>query len=138
MAEKPTAGFVLSLIGGIFILLGGAFIAVVFATLSGFLTAFGFGDFGLGGFTMVGVLGIVLGLLVIVGGVMMYAKPNQHVIWGALVLIFAIVSIPFSMIGGFVIGFILALVGGILGLVFKPSMPMAAPYGAPPMAPPPQ
>ena len=136
MAEKPTAAFVLSLIGGIFILLGGAFIAAVAGILSGLFAMAGFGDFGLG-LTMVGVLGILIGLIIIVGGVMMYMKPQQHVVWGVLVLILALVSIPFSVAGGFVIGFILALIGGILGLVFKPSMPMAAPY-APPMAPPPQ
>lgn len=135
MAEKPTAAFVLSLIGGIFILLGGALVAIVFSTIGGLLGGLGFGDFGMG-MTIVGVLGLVFGLIIIVGGVMMYMKPQQHVMWGVIVLILAIVSIPFSL-AGFVIGFILALVGGILGLVFKPQPVMAAPY-APPMAPPPQ
>lgn len=136
MAEKPTAAFVLSLIGGIFILLGGAFIAVVFATLSGIMGGLGFGDFGLGSMTVVGVVGLIFGLIVIIAAVMLYMRPQQHVIWGVIILLLAIVSIPFSLVG-FVIGFILALVGGILGIVFKPSAPMAAPY-APPMAPPPQ
>ncbi len=135
MAEKPTAAFVLSLIGGIFILLGGALIAALAATLGGMLNLLGMGDFGMG-MALLGSLGLVFGLIIIIGGVMMYMKPEQHVMWGAIVLILAIVSIPFS-IAGFVIGFILALVGGILGLVFTPSMPLAAPY-APPMAPPPQ
>lgn len=135
MAEKPTAAFVLSLIGGIFILLGGALIAAIAGTLGGVFSMLGFGDFGLG-LALVGTLGLVFGLIIIIGGVMMYMKPQQHVMWGAIVLILAIVSIPFSL-AGFVIGFILALVGGILGLVFKPQAPMAAPY-APPMAPPPQ
>lgn len=135
MAEKPTAAFVLSLIGGIFILLGGAIVAAIAATFGGFLSMLGFGDFGLG-LAMVGTLGVIFGLLVIIGGVMMYMRPQQHVMWGVLVLILAIVSIPFSLVG-LLIGFILALIGGILGIVFKPSAPMAAPY-APPMAPPPQ
>ena len=135
MAEKPTAAFVLSLIGGIFILLGGALIAAIAGIAGGIFSMVGFGDFGLG-LAIVGALGLVFGLIIIIGGVMMYMKPQQHVMWGAIVLILAIVSIPFSL-AGFIIGFILALVGGILGLVFKPQAPMAAPY-APPMAPPPQ
>jgi len=123
------------LIGGIFILLGGALIAALAATFGGLFNLLGMGDFGLG-VALLGSLGLVFGLIVIIGGVMLYLKPQQHVMWGAIVLIFAIVSIPFS-IAGFLIGFILALIGGILGLVFKPTAPMAAPY-APPMAPPPQ
>ena len=137
MAEKPTAGFVLSLFGGIFILLGGAVMAAIMASLSGMFGAFGFGDFGLG-LTMMGALGAIFGLIVIIGGVMMYVKPDQHVLWGVIVLVLAIISLPFSLLGGFIIGFILALVGGILGIVFKPTMPMAAPYAPPPVAPPPQ
>jgi hypothetical protein len=135
LAEKPTAAFVLSLIGGIFILLVGALIAAVFATLGGLLGGFGLGDFGMG-MALLGTVGLIVGLIIIVAAAMLYMRPQQHVIWGVLILILAIVSIPFAF-GGFIIGFILALVGGILGIVFKPQAPMAAPY-APPMAPPPQ
>ncbi len=135
MAEKPTAAFVLSLIGGIFILLVGALIAAVFATLGGLLGGFGLGNFGLG-MALLGTIGLIVGLIIIIAAAMLYMKPQQHVIWGVLILILSIVSIPFAF-GGFIIGFILALIGGILGIVFKPQAPMAAPY-APPMAPPPQ
>lgn len=127
--EKPTGAFVLSLIGGIFIILG-ALVWLVIGAMLAFFPTFGMGV------TVLGVVGLLFGLIIIIGGVMMYTKPEQHVMWGAIVLILSIVSIPFSF-AGLIIGFILALVGGILGLVFKPSMPMAAPY-APPMAPPPQ
>ena len=46
------------------------------------------------------------------GAVMLYAKPEQHHVWGAMVLIFSIAS-RFGTFGGFVVGFILGLVGGI-------------------------
>ncbi len=132
MAEKPTAAFVLSLIGGIFVILG----ALLWISIGAFLS---FLSLGIGlNTTMMGVLGLIFGLIVIVGGVMMYTKPQQHVMWGAIVLILAIVSIPFSF-AGLLIGFILALIGGILGLVFKPAPAVpAAAYAPPPMAPPPQ
>jgi uncharacterized protein DUF6114 len=132
VAEKPTAAFVLSLIGGIFILLG----ALLWISIGSFIGALGFGNFGLGP-TLLGAVGVIFALIIIIGGVMMYMKPQQHVMWGVIVLVLTIVSVPFSFLG-LIIGFILGLIGGILGIVFKPSMPMAAPYAPPPMAPPPQ
>lgn len=131
MAEKPTGAFVLSLIGGIFLILGAMIWFVVGALFSFFPTL------GLG-FATLGTIGLVLALIVIVGGVMMFMKPEQHTAWGAIILILSFVSIPFTF-AGVIIGFILTLVGGILGLVFKPTpmMPTAA-YAPPPMAPPPQ
>lgn len=132
MAEKPTAAFVLSLIGGIFLILG-ALVWFVVGAMFAFFPTLGLG------FATLGAIGFVLGIIVILGGAMMYMKPEQHVAWGAIVLILSIVSIPFTF-AGIIIGFILTLIGGILGLVFKPTpmMPMAAPYMPPPMAPPPQ
>lgn len=132
MAEKPTAGFVLSLIGGIFILLGG----LLWISVGAIIGSLGLGDFGLGP-TLLGAVGVIMALLVMIGGVMMYMRPQQHLMWGVIVLVFTLVSVPFSFFG-LLIGFILGLIGGILGIVFKPSAPMAAPYAPPPMAPPPQ
>jgi hypothetical protein len=132
VAEKPTAGFVLSLIGGIFILLGG----LLWISVGAIIGSLGLGDFGMGP-TILGAVGVIMALLVMIGGVMMYMRPQQHLMWGVIVLVFTIVSVPFSFFG-LLIGFILGLIGGILGIVFKPSMPMAAPYAPPPMAPPPQ
>ncbi len=131
MAEKPTAAFVLSLIGGIFLILG-ALVWFVVGALFAFFPTLGLG------FATLGAIGLVLAIIVILGGVMMYVKPEQHVAWGAIVLILSFVSIPFTF-AGIIIGFILTLVGGILGLVFKPTpmMPAAA-YAPPPMAPPPR
>lgn len=88
--------------------------------------------------TLYGIIGVVNGLLVIVFGVLLYVKPQQHVVWGVLVLILSIAS-WFTTIGGLFIGLILGLIGGILGIVFKPTQPMmmAPPMAPPPMAPPP-
>lgn len=136
MAEKPTAGFVLGLIGGIFILLNALLIiaaAAIFAGLSG-LPGMPAGASDI--VTIYAAIGLIFALLVLVGAVLMYMRPQQHVMWGVVVLLFSLFSIIIG--GGFIIGLILGLVGGILGIVFKPSAPMAAPYAPPPMAPPPQ
>jgi Family of unknown function (DUF6114) len=119
MHHKPTAAFILSLIGGIFILLGG----LAYVALGAFIGSLGVGGVG-GAVALYGGIGALLGILVIVGGVMLWVRPDQHIVWGILIIVFAIISLVFAFFGGFVIGFILALIGGILGLVFKPMATM--------------
>ena len=120
MSEKPTAAFVLSLIGGIFIFLVGLLITAV-GGIAGSIPGVPSG--GANMLTLLGVIGIVNGLLVMVFGILIYIKPQQHVVWGVLVIVFSIVSL-FDTLGGFIIGLILALIGGILGAVWKPTAPM--------------
>ncbi|MEE9236971.1 MAG: DUF6114 domain-containing protein [Thermoplasmata archaeon] len=118
---KPTAAMVLSIIGGLFILLGGALYLAIAGFLEGLIV--------LGGETLdidpvlwiqvLGAIGIVIGIVIMVGGVMMYSRPASSTIWGVIILVLSLVSIIAA--GGFFIGLILGLVGGILGIVFKPA-----------------
>jgi hypothetical protein len=130
MAEKPTAAFVLSLIGGIFILLG-AIVVMALASVLGSFMVLGGGDPNI--VYIYGAVGLIFAILVLVGAVMLWMKPQQHVAWGVVVLLFSLFSIITT--GGFFIGLILGLIGGILGIVWKPPAPMA-PGMAPPMMPP--
>ncbi len=144
MGEKPTAATVLSAIGGVFIFLAGLlfiFIASVFGALLSGLPIAGAPvdpDQFVAYLATVGAIGAVIGIVIIVLGVMMFARPAQARIMGVIVLILSILSF-FFVIGGFFIGGLLALIGGILGIVFKPTMmqPMMAPPMAPPSMPPP-
>jgi len=112
--DKPTAAFILSLIGGIFILLWGiVIVAVGVAAENQTLGLYG------GGVVAIGGLETVLGLLVIIFGVLLYAMPEHHVVLGVLVLVFSIVSL--IGLGGLIIGFILGLIGGALGIAHKPT-----------------
>jgi hypothetical protein len=119
MAEKPTAAFVLSLLGSIFIIIGGLIYAVIFSIIGGVFDFIGFG--GLGAMAMIiGVLGIVWGILTLVGAIMMNSEDKGKVRTGAiLVLIFSILS-WFGAAGGIFIGFLLGLIGSILGLTWNP------------------
>jgi Family of unknown function (DUF6114)/zinc-ribbon domain len=110
MAEKPTAAFVLSLLGGIFILLGGAVIAAIGASMFVVLPAIGL---------VIGVIGLAFGVLVLVGAIMLYVHPEQHVTWGVIILVFSILSV-FTSLGGFLVGLILGIIGGALGIGWKP------------------
>jgi hypothetical protein len=114
LAEKPTAAFVLSLIGGIFLLLGGLLATVGFSFVFGGLGA------------LVGIVGVIFGLIVIIGAVMLYQKPQSHTMWGVVILILSIIAFP--SLWGFGIGSLLAFIGAILALVYKPSM---GPSGVP-------
>lgn len=119
MAEKPTAAFILSLIGAILILIDGLWVAVAFSIIGGIgLMLPGLEWFG-GMFLIIAVLAIILGILTLIGAIMMNTSNRDKVRTGSiLVLIFSIISLIAG--GGFIIGFILCLVGSILGLTWKP------------------
>ncbi|MEM4354487.1 MAG: hypothetical protein QW470_07045, partial [Candidatus Caldarchaeum sp.] len=120
-AEKPTAAFILSLVGGVLILAGGLFGLTAWMMWGGMAYWGGMmGPWMMMGWWMpwawsaLSLTGLVSGIVVIAGALMLQSRPNQAQTWGALILAFSIISI-FGM-GGFIIGALLALVGGILAL----------------------
>jgi len=114
LSEKPTAAFVLGLIGGVLDLLVAIALVAVGASVSSLVGGFGYF------FVGYGFLGMIWGVLSIVFSVLLYVQPTHHTIYGVFVLLFALLSWLGSF-GVLVIGFILGLVGGILGIVWKPS-----------------
>ena len=134
MAEKPTAAFALSLIGAIFILLGGLAMLAIGAIAGTAFTLAGLGDFGLG-FYAIGALGLIWGIITLYGAIMINSTDKSRVRTGAiLVLVFSIIS-WFGTFGGFFIGFLLALIGAILGLTWNPSTTESTGKPAPPVPP---
>jgi len=130
--EKPSTAFILSLIAGIFILLGGGMMSMIgsygFGGMMGGYGGYGgmmgpgFGMMGgLGyGFGFLGVLGLIFGLIVLISALMLNSKPEQHSTWGTLIVIFSVLSVFGSAMGGFGIGLVLGLIGGILAITWKP------------------
>ena len=135
--ERPSTAFVLSLIGGIFILLG----ASAMTMLGSWMGNYGYGMMGGGyggwggmmrpgfgmmgglgyGFAFLGVLGLIFGIIVIISALMLNNKPEQHSTWGILIIVFSVLSIFGSAMGGFGIGLILGLIGGILAVTWNPA-----------------
>ncbi|MDG7006626.1 MAG: hypothetical protein JRN06_00110 [Nitrososphaerota archaeon] len=129
--ETPTAPFVLSLIAGLLILSGvGMMMTFSYGTpyygmmggYYGMMNGY-YGmmqGFGYGGWWFYGAagIGLIAGIAVLVGAIMIYARPSKAPTWGLLVLIFSILS--FFGMGGFFIGAILGVVGGVLAMVWKP------------------
>ena len=114
--DYPSAAYILSLIGGIFIVLVGIFVAVVGAAFTFFIG-------GLGG--LFGLIGVVFGAIIIYGATQLKSNPSQHATWGAIILVFSLISWV-GALGGFFIGFLLAFIGGILAIVWSPSRAQAA------------
>jgi len=140
--NKPTAAYVLSLLGGIIGLLASlAFLAfgiMAYMALSDYSYYYGYyygadlGMFGWGWMTLLGfgIWMLITSILVIVFARKLNANPMEHTKWGALILVFSIIGV----------GGLLAFIGGILALVYKPIPVAGQPYGyAPqqPYAPPP-
>jgi hypothetical protein len=108
MPVFPRVGSVLGFVGGLFVLLGG----IVMAAIGAFISLFGIES-------RLFYVGIGIGLLILVFSVLLWAVPRLHLLWGVALIVLAFLSIPFAILGGFVIGFLLTLVGGIVGIVSR-------------------
>jgi hypothetical protein len=120
--KRATAGFIVSLVGGIIDAIVAVLIIAVASWIEG-LEEFmppgtGFGaEITSAILTTLGAIGLVLAILVIFGAVLIY-MPGKEVIGGILVLVFSIISFFFTA-GGLFIGLILGIVGGALGIAKK-------------------
>lgn len=115
--EKPTAAFILSVIAGIFLTIGGLLQLGLALAASVLLSFIGLSGAGL---VAVAVVGVIIGIAVISLGALLYVRPREHVVLGVLVLVLSIVGVYTSFFGGFAIGLILGIVGGALGIAHKP------------------
>jgi len=140
--EKPSMAFVLSLIGGILILLGGGMMSLIrsfwfpapyeFGMMGGFrgwggMMGYGYLGYGYGlmgglGFGLFGILGVIFGAIVIIGAIMLNSKPEQHSTWGILIVIFSVLGVFGGAMGGFGIGLVLGVIGGVLAITRKPTI----------------
>jgi hypothetical protein len=116
--------FILSLIGGIVIVLGG-FASFFWTSQEGFwygmMGHWMMGDFAYDSGMMFGfsLAALVSGVLVIVGAIMLNARPQERTAWGIIILIFSIISL--MGMGGFFIGAVLGIAGGALALSLRPA-----------------
>lgn len=99
--KKPTAAFALSILAGIFTLVG-AFVASAITSLlvPGFPSS------------MLLIWGSIAGILTLVGSWLLYNNAAQRKLGSTLVLVFSILSMNF-------IGLVLGLIGGFLGFTYK-------------------
>jgi hypothetical protein len=129
--NKPTAAYILSLLGGIIGLLAslaliglGALAYAALGTYSGYYGDFTLGELGWGWTLYIGFGAwmLITSILIIVFAGKLKANPLEHSKWGALILIFSIIGV----------GGLLGFIGGILALVYKPILVGAQPQYGPP------
>lgn len=127
MKSYPTAAFVLTLIGGILVILDGLYTAAIAAYVSSTVLNI---IPGLSAILLaLGIVALLFGLIMVVGAVKMRSNPESARTWGIIVLIISLISIIGG--GGFIFGLILGLVGGILAIVWhRPTMAQPA-WGQP-------
>ena len=123
--DNSKLAFLLSLVGGLIILLGGIISSFWFfyggavwgdfsdvwsgmmGGYHGMMGSFGFPLGFMSGFSLVG---LVSGIIVVIAALMINMRPQEKNAWGVLILVFSAIS--FLNMGGFFIGGILGLVGG--------------------------
>jgi hypothetical protein len=114
MEEKPTGAFILSMIGGIFVLLGGLVLGALGTVIAIFTYGAGF------------VLWIfaLFGIVIIIGAVMIESYPSSARAWGVAILILGIISLIgiVTALGG-----LLSIIGGALAMAWNPSRRNALP-----------
>ncbi|MDE1868636.1 MAG: hypothetical protein KGH60_01575 [Candidatus Micrarchaeota archaeon] len=125
MGNKPTAAFILAVIGGLFVLAGGIIGILGLNAAQGILgslptttasSAAVSSTITLG--YALTILGVISGIVLVASGLMLYTTDmKKRKMWGIIAIVFAVISL--SSLGGFIIGFVLALIGGILALVKK-------------------
>jgi len=115
VVKKATAGFIISLIAGILILINALLVFALTSLIGGIGASVGLPELG-AAIALYGTVGLVFAIIVIVGAIMIY-MPGREVIGGILVLIFSILSIIIG--GGFILGLILGIIGGALGIAKK-------------------
>jgi len=130
--DRPTLAFLLSLISGIFIIMGGLTTTAMMGLFWwmghhwgagiwrwGWMGGHMAGIFSSGIFLGLGLFGIVCGIAVLIGALMLNRDPKGHAKWGALVLAFSILSIVGAM-GGWLVGLVLGVLGGALAISWEP------------------
>ena len=139
MTQNTTSGFpsvawILSLVGGILIILSGTLLMAVGAfilphlnygnlTVPPQMTAASIPALVSGIVGTMGAFGLVSGAIVLISAIMLMRNPESRKTMGVLILVFSVLS--FIGLGGFIIGAILGIVGGIMTLRYRPSMQQA-------------
>ena len=108
----PGTSVALAILGGLVFLVVGAIVGILGAVGAVFALGPAFATAG----TVAGL--VILGVLTMVFGYLLRRQADLGLAWGILLVVLALVSLPF-LFGGFVVGFLLTLVAGILAITGK-------------------
>src|SRR5579863_5620156 len=117
--EQPTAAFVLSLLAGLWMLGAGGMMGGWggmmggWHGMGGWMSGRGMGNFGV----WWPWFGVFAGIIVLVGAVMLYVRPEQRRSWGIVILVASALNIFLGMMG--LVAGTLGVIGGVLALAMK-------------------
>jgi len=131
-----TFAFIVSLVGGLIVLIASLISLVWF--LSGAANFGGFGNYMrgamgdyhsfMGGYGTsnnflagISVVGLVCGVIILVGAIMLKVDAHQSSLWAVIIIVFSVIS--FVGMGGYFIGAILGTVGGGFVLATRQTNP---------------
>ena len=120
--EQPTVAFVLSLLAGLWMLAAGGMMGGFgWGGMTGGWQGMGGWMWSRGGIRGFGVwwpwFGIFAGIVVLVGAVMLYVKPEQRRSWGVVILIASALNFLLGMMG--LLAGTLGVIGGVLAMNTK-------------------
>jgi hypothetical protein len=135
LSEKQglTLAFVISLVGGLIVLIFSLVNLVWFGSGAPLWGGFGNTMSGMMGsyhnfmgsyasstsfFTAISVASFVCGVIVLMSALVLRLHPQEHFLWGAVIVVFSAVS--FVGMGGYFVGAIFGIIGGVLALTYKP------------------
>ncbi|MER7840501.1 DUF6114 domain-containing protein [Streptomyces sp. NPDC096040] len=88
--------------------------------------------------TTAGAGSLIIGVLLVVLGVSVWFQKHIRTFAGVAAILLALVSLPVSNFGGFVMGFLFALIGGAMAVAWAPAAPPKPEVTGAPGAPQPE
>ncbi|CAL2072097.1 MULTISPECIES: DUF6114 domain-containing protein [Streptomyces] len=85
--------------------------------------------------TTAGAGSLIIGVLLVVLGISLWFQKHVRTFAGVAAILLALVSLPVSNFGGFVLGFLFSLIGGAMAVAWAPGEPAGAESGAGEAAP---
>jgi hypothetical protein len=131
--QGVTLAYVMSLVGGLIILVfslvnlvwfgsggpnWGVFGSYMHGSMDGYHSFMGSYGSSIGYFTAVSVASFVCGVIVVMSALVLRIHPQEHVIWGIVIIAFSAIS--FVGMGGYFVGAGFGIIGGAIALTYKP------------------
>jgi hypothetical protein len=131
--QGVTLSYVISLVGGLIVLIfslvnlvyfgfgastTGGFVGFMRGAMDGYHNFMGNYASSTGFFTAVSVVSLVCGVIMVIAALILRVHPQEHVMWGIVIVVFSAVS--FVGMGGYFVGAAFGILGGALALTYKP------------------
>ena len=131
--QGVTLSYVMSLVGGLIVLIvsiinlvwfgsgastEGVFGSYMRGAMDGYHNFMGSYASSTGFFTAVSVVSLVCGVIVVIAALVLRVHPEEHIVWGAVIVAFSAVS--FVGMGGYFVGAGFGIIGGAIALTYKP------------------